>query len=88
MAEHMTDEPLTHFFHCWRFPDHHRCAVALIERQAVENDQLLVRAAQAERTLRDQWQECAARHLVIRLTRFRVCRVVRTKLTTPGDGST
>lgn len=39
------DEPLTHFFHCWRFPDHHRCAVALIERQSEEYDQLLVRAA-------------------------------------------
>ena len=37
------DEPLTHFFHCWRFPDHHACAVALIERQQVENDQLLRR---------------------------------------------
>ena len=45
-------EPLTHFFHCWRFPDHHRCAVALIERQAKENDHLLVRAATAERELR------------------------------------
>jgi hypothetical protein len=43
------DEPLTHFFHCWRFPDHHRCAVALIERQSEENDQLHVRAASAER---------------------------------------
>jgi hypothetical protein len=48
------DEPLTHFFHCWRFPDHHRCAVALIERQSQENDQLLVRAAAAERALRDE----------------------------------
>lgn len=47
------DEPLTHFFHCWRFPDHHRCAVALIERQSEENDQLLVRAASAERADRE-----------------------------------
>ena len=45
------DAPLTHYFHCWRFPSHHACAVALIERQAVENDQLLVRAANAERLL-------------------------------------
>jgi hypothetical protein len=44
-------EPLTHFFHCWRFPAHHACAVALIERQSVENDRLLVRAANAERLL-------------------------------------
>lgn len=33
--------PLTHFFHCWRFPAHHACAVALIERQAQEHDMLL-----------------------------------------------
>jgi hypothetical protein len=35
-------EPLTHFFHCWRFSLHHACAVALIERQALENDALLM----------------------------------------------
>lgn len=46
-------EPLTHFFHCWRFPAHQRCAVALIERQAEENDRLLVRAAQVARGVRD-----------------------------------
>jgi hypothetical protein len=40
-------EPLTHFFHCWRFPDHHACAVALIERQAEENDRLLAKQAPA-----------------------------------------
>lgn len=51
------DEPLTHFFHCWRFPDHHRCAVALIERQAVEYDQLLGRVASTERALREQRRE-------------------------------
>jgi hypothetical protein len=45
------DSPLTHFFHCWRFPDHHACAVALIERQGEEIDQQLVRAATAEREL-------------------------------------
>lgn len=45
----LRDEPLTHFFHCWRFPEHHACAVALIERQAREYDELLVRAARAER---------------------------------------
>lgn len=38
-------EPLTHFFHCWRFPAHHACAVALIERQGEENDRLIVKAA-------------------------------------------
>jgi hypothetical protein len=54
------DEPLTHFFHCWRFPDHHRCAVALIEQQARENDQMLVRAAMAERALREQQREARA----------------------------
>jgi hypothetical protein len=48
-----TDEPLTHFFHCWRFPDHHRCAVALIERQGEENTALILRAAAAERAMRD-----------------------------------
>lgn len=47
------DEPLTHFFHCWRFPDHHRCAVALIERQSEENDQLLRQSAAAERAARE-----------------------------------
>ena len=46
--------PLTHFFHCWRFPDHHACAVALIERQAAENDALIVRVAGLERELRDR----------------------------------
>jgi hypothetical protein len=46
-------EPLTHFFHCWRFPDHHACAVALIERQQEENDALLVGVAAAERKLAD-----------------------------------
>jgi len=53
MADRITSadvgEPLTHFFHCWRFPDHHRCAVALIERQSAENDRLLVQADTAER---------------------------------------
>jgi hypothetical protein len=44
-------EPLTHFFHCWRSPSHHACAVALIERQQEENDRLLVRSASAEREL-------------------------------------
>lgn len=51
------DEPLTHFFHCWRFPDHHRCAVALIERQAEENDHLIRRAALAERAAREATPE-------------------------------
>jgi hypothetical protein len=46
-------EPLTHFFHCWRFPDHHRCAVALIERQARENDDMAAEKYAAERKLRD-----------------------------------
>jgi hypothetical protein len=54
-------EPLTHFFHCWRFPDHHRCAVALIERQAKENGQLLIRAAMAERELREHQRDALAR---------------------------
>lgn len=49
----VTGEPLTHFFHCWRFPDHHRCAVALIERQSEENDELLARAAPLERAARE-----------------------------------
>jgi hypothetical protein len=53
MTSEDVDEPLTHFFHCWRFPDHHRCAVALIERQARENDRLLVQVDRAERALRD-----------------------------------
>lgn len=43
-------EPLTHFLHCWRSPDHHACAVALIERQATEYDELLARIGEAERT--------------------------------------
>ena len=42
-------EPLTHFFHCWRFPDHQACAVALIERQAEEYYTVLGRAHSAER---------------------------------------
>lgn len=42
-------EPLTHFFHCWRFPSHQKCAIALIERQARENDELLVQADEAKR---------------------------------------
>jgi hypothetical protein len=55
-------EPLTHFFHCWRFPDHHACAVALIERQQEENDALLVRGATAERKLADAGLEPARAH--------------------------
>jgi hypothetical protein len=54
--------PLTHFFHCWRFPDHHACAVALIERQQEENDALLVRGATAERKLADAGLESARAH--------------------------
>lgn len=46
-------QPLTHFFHCWRFPDHHPCAVALIERMASEQDQVTGQAAALERKLRD-----------------------------------
>jgi hypothetical protein len=45
-------EPLTHFFHCWRFPDHHACAVALIERQGEENTLLIGRNGRLERELR------------------------------------
>jgi hypothetical protein len=51
------DEPLTHFFHCWRSPDHHRCAVALIERQSEENDRLLSRAASPERAAEAEPEE-------------------------------
>lgn len=51
-AAHEGDAPLTHFFHCWRFPDHHACAVALIERQQEENDRLLFAAAAAARARR------------------------------------
>ena len=40
-------EPLTHYWHCWRFPRHHACAVALIERQSREYDDLLVRTDRA-----------------------------------------
>lgn len=39
-----------HLSDCWRSPDHHACAVALIERQAAENDELLVRVAMLERS--------------------------------------
>jgi hypothetical protein len=46
-------EPLTHFPFCWRWPEHHRCAVALIERQGEENTQLIHRGAAAERAVRD-----------------------------------
>ncbi len=45
-------EPLTHYFHCWRFTGHHRCAVALIERQGEENTSLIVKAAHGERLIR------------------------------------
>lgn len=45
------DPPLTHFFHCWRFPDHYRCAVAMIEKLAEDCDRLLIRAAEAETRL-------------------------------------
>lgn len=45
--------PLTHFFHCWRFPNHHECAVAMIELQGEENTTLIVRTAVLERALRD-----------------------------------
>jgi hypothetical protein len=55
------DAPLTHFFHCWRFPDHHACAVALIERQGEEYDQQLVRAGTAERELAELRRAAAAR---------------------------
>ena len=44
--------PLSHFFHCWRFPAHHACAVTLIERQAAENDTLISQKAAAEQDLR------------------------------------
>jgi hypothetical protein len=47
-------EPLTHFFHCWRSPAHHACAVALIERQQADNDHLLVAAENARRQVREQ----------------------------------
>lgn len=52
-AEREGDAPLTHFFHCWRSPDHHACAVALIERQQEENDRLLVGAKAEARKMRD-----------------------------------
>lgn len=45
-------EPLTHFFHCWRFPDHHECAVAMIELQGEENTALIGRIGVLERRLR------------------------------------
>ena len=45
--------PLTHFFHCWRFPDHHACAVALIERQGEENTALIHETGTLKRALRD-----------------------------------
>lgn len=38
---------------CWRWPEHHRCAVTLIGRQQEENSQLTGRAAAAERAVRD-----------------------------------
>jgi hypothetical protein len=47
------DPPLTHFFHCWRSPAHHACAVALIERQGNENTALIHEAGRLERELRD-----------------------------------
>jgi hypothetical protein len=40
-------EPLTHYFHCWRFPAHHACAVELIERQQREIDQMIAGLAPA-----------------------------------------
>lgn len=46
-----TDAPLTHFFHCWRFADHHACAVALVERQGEENYRLITSRASVEREL-------------------------------------
>src|SRR5690348_9115943 len=52
-GEAVSGAPLTHFFHCWRFPDHHACAVALIERQSRENDRLLAEKAAFERQLRE-----------------------------------
>jgi hypothetical protein len=45
--------PLTHYWHCWRNPGHHACAVALIERQAAENQQLTGQVAALERAARD-----------------------------------
>lgn len=50
-CEQAFGEPLTHFFHCWRFPAHHACAVALIERQQVENDGLLAENAGLKRNV-------------------------------------
>ena len=47
------DPPLTHYFGCWRFPEHHRCAVALIERQAEENTRLIGEAGALKRRIRD-----------------------------------
>lgn len=46
-------EPLTHFFQCWRFPDHHACAAELIERQSRDNDRLMVAADKARREAAD-----------------------------------
>jgi hypothetical protein len=47
-------EPLTHYWHCWRNPGHQACAVALIERQAAEIDQLTVQVDTLERAARDK----------------------------------
>jgi hypothetical protein len=57
MAPDDGSEPLTHFFHCWRFASHHRCAVALIERQAQESDGLLVKADRLEREIRERMED-------------------------------
>lgn len=56
-------EPLTHFWHCWRFADHHDCAIELIERQSRENDDLLIRLDRAERALRDATRDPPKRDL-------------------------
>jgi hypothetical protein len=45
--------PLTHFFGCWGFPEHHGCAVELIQRQSEENARLIGEKGHLERQLRD-----------------------------------
>lgn len=47
----MSERATTHWRDCWREPDHHACAVGLVERQAAELEQWRARYMAAHEIL-------------------------------------